>query len=302
MLLNAENIVPEQLKNELFVKKQIKLSVLRLDKLHPVISGNKLFKLHYFLQKTQQSEHKTIITFGGPYSNHLSATAYACKISGFKSIGIVRGEKPIQLSHTLQQCISDGMTLQFISRERYAEKEDVSFASTLKEQFGEHVLIPEGGYHFLGAKGAALIKNLLKDNTPSHICCAIGTATTIAGLLLGSKERQHIIGVSVLKGMNNIEEDIAAITNSTPDLQRLKILHDYHFGGYAKKTPELIAFMNKLYNDHQLPTDFVYTGKMMYGIIDSIEKDFFAPGADIVCIHTGGLQGNLSLPVDTLIF
>lgn len=302
MLLNTENIIIEELNGELFVKKQIKLSILRLDKVHPVISGNKLFKLHYFLQQAQNTEHKKIITFGGPYSNHLSATAYACKISGLNCVGIVRGEKPVLLSHTLQQCISDGMTLHFISRERYTEKENTSFADKLKEQFGQHILIPEGGYHSLGAKGAALIMQFLQNDPPSYICSAIGTATTAAGLLLASNQQQQIIGVSVLKGMYNIKEDIAAIANSANDQQRLKILHDYHFGGYAKKTPELIAFMNKLYHDYQLPTDFVYTGKMMYAIIDSIKNDVFAPGANIVCIHTGGLQGNLSLPVDTLIF
>ncbi|UEG49134.1 pyridoxal-phosphate dependent enzyme [Ferruginibacter lapsinanis] len=302
MLLNSENIILERLENDLFVRKQIKLSVLRLDKIHPVISGNKLFKLHYFLQEANNSTHKTIITFGGPYSNHLSATAYACKLSGLKSIGIVRGEKPQQLSHTLQQCIADGMHLHFISRELYAQKKALSFAQRLTMQFGEHILIPEGGYHPLGAKGASMIIQFLANSNATHICSAIGTATTIAGLLLGCKANQQIIGVSVLKGMTNIQEDISAIINTTSDLKQLTILNDYHFGGYAKKTPELISFMNDLYDQYQLPTDFVYTGKLMYGIIDSIKKDIFKPGSDIVCVHTGGLQGNVSLPSGTLIF
>ena len=137
MLLNILNAPVEILRDELFQQKKISVSVLRLDKIHPIVSGNKLFKLHYFLQQALASTHKTIVTFGGAYSNHLVATAFACQVPGLKSIGIVRGEKPPQLSATLQHCINYGMQLKFISREAYSKKEEDDFLAELKNEWGE---------------------------------------------------------------------------------------------------------------------------------------------------------------------
>jgi len=303
MLLKIPDIEINDLTDDLFIKKQISLSVIRLDKIHSIISGNKLFKLYYFLQQALQSVGTVkILTFGGAYSNHLAAMAYACKLSGLKSIGIVRGEKPPQLSHTLQFCIDNGMHLKFISRDEYAKKDAIDFQENLIREFGECFIIPEGGHHPLGAKGAALIMDSLKEKQFTHICCATGTATTTAGLLLNIEPHQQVISISVLKGMMDIEERILFLTENKANLQQLKILNDYHFGGYAKSKPELFAFMNEVYQLYQLPTDFVYTGKMLFGIFDLIKKDYFPAESKIACLHTGGLQGNLSLPSNTLLF
>jgi 1-aminocyclopropane-1-carboxylate deaminase len=303
MLLKIPDIEISDLTNELFINKQIDVSVVRLDKIHSIISGNKLFKLYYFLERAiQSSDTATILTFGGAYSNHLAATAYACKISGLKSIGIVRGEKPPQKSHTLQFCMDNEMQLKFISRDDYAKKDTVGFREKLIHEFGECIIVPEGGYHPLGAKGAALIMDSLKEKQFTHICCATGTATTIAGLLLNTESHQQVISIPVLKGMTDIKERILFLTENKVNLQQLKILNDHHFGGYAKSTPELFAFMNQVYQQYQLPTDFVYTGKMLFGIFYSIKKDYFPAGSKIACLHTGGLQGNFSLPVNTLLF
>ena len=301
MLLKIPDIEISDLTNELFINKQINVSVVRLDKIHSIMSGNKLFKLYYFLKQAIQSANTPeILTFGGTYSNHLAATAYACKLSGLKSIGIVRGEKPPQLSHTLQFCLDNEMQLKFISRDDYAKKDTVDFYEKLIDEFGECIIIPEGGYHSLGAKGAALIMDSLKGKQFTHICCATGTATTIAGLLLNIENHQQIISMPVLKGMTDIEERVLFANKA--NLHQLKILNDYHFDGYAKTKPELFAFMNEIYQQYQLPTDFVYTGKMLFGIFDLIKKNYFPAGSNIACLHTGGLQGNLSLPSNTLLF
>ncbi len=301
MIFDNSNVKIEILKDKVFDEKGITVSVLRLDQIHPVISGNKLFKLHYFLEEAVVSTHKTIITFGGAYSNHLAATAYAGKVSGLKTIGIVRGEDATVLSHTLEQCRNNGMHLKFVSREIYDSKAEKEFIQKLKIEFGESILIPEGGFDTKGAKGASLIMDLIPETT-THICCAAGTATTLAGLMLKCKTEQTIIGVPVLKGMKDLEERILFLTANQIDLAKLKILDAYHFGGYAKKTPELISFMNRLYEQFKLPTDFVYTAKMMNAITDCIKENMFPPGSNIVCLHTGGLQGNLSLPDGSLFF
>ncbi|MBC7689257.1 MAG: pyridoxal-phosphate dependent enzyme [Aquabacterium sp.] len=301
MLWHKSNIITSHLRDNLFNEKQVELSVLRLDKIDPVVSGNKLFKLHYFLQKALDNNLEGMVTFGGPYSNHLVATAYACRQAGLKSAGIVRGEQPASLSHTLQACLQYGMQLTFISRQQYELKETVEFQYETSGAFKNFLVVPEGGYHPLGAEGAALIMDLI-DEDVTHICCAAGTLTTVAGLYLMINATQQIVCIPVLKNMHDLPERMARLTGLPLNPERLKIINDYHFGGYAKKTPELISFMNSLYRQHQLPSDFVYTGKMMFGVFDLIEKDFFNKGSKIVCLHTGGLQGNLSLSPGTLLF
>ncbi len=301
MLFVIENIFFDELENPVLEKKNIKLQLARLDKIHPVISGNKLFKLHYFIDEAMQSNHKTMVSFGGAYSNHLVAIAFAGKESGLKSIGIVRGEEPKNLSHTLQQCLQYGMQLQFITRNEYKNTGQPDFINNLKLKYGDFTLVPEGGYHPLGAAGASLIMDLLKDKNATHICTATGTATTLAGLLLKAQQSQQVITVPVIKNMNDIEERLFYLINKKKH-NNLQIFDDYHFGGYAKKTEELINFMNVFYANYGVPTDFVYTAKMMYAILDKINNNFFPAGSSIVCLHTGGLQGNQSLPPGTLLF
>ena len=301
MLWHKSNIITSHLRDNLFNEKQVELSVLRLDKIDPVVSGNKLFKLHYFLQKALDNNLEGMVTYGGAYSNHLVATAYACRQAGLKSAGIVRGEQPASLSHTLQVCLQYGMQLTFISRQQYDLKETEDFQQSLIAAHKNFLVVPEGGYHPLGAKGAALIMDLI-DEDVTHICCAAGTLTTVAGLYLMINATQQIVCIPVLKNMQDLTGRMAYLTGLPLNPDRLKIINDYHFGGYAKKTPELISFMNSLYRQHQLPLDFVYTGKMMFGVFDLIEKDFFNKGSKIVCLHTGGLQGNLSLSPGTLLF
>ena len=300
MLQNLQ-IDTDYLQDNLFIQKGISLAVLRLDKIHPIISGNKLFKLQYLLQEAKQTQTQKVITFGGAYSNHLLATAYACQQNNLSCIGMVRGERPAQLSHTLQNCLQFGMELNFISRQEYSKKEQPHFIMQLNKRWGAAIIIPEGGYHPLGAKGAAAIMNYIADNT-THIACATGTATTLAGLVAVAKTNQHVLAFPALKGCTDTLERLKFLNESLLQPQQLYIEPAYHFGGYAKHTPTLIAFMNQLYQQYLLPTDFVYTAKMMYGVLDMIRNDFFKAGSNIVCVHTGGLQGNLSLQKGLLMF
>ena len=286
----------------MLLQKQVSVSVLRLDTINPVVSGNKLFKLHYFLEDCLASDHKTLLTFGGAWSNHLVATAYAGSITGIRSIGIIRGERPATLSTTLLQCLEFGMQLKFVSRSAYTHKSTPEFVESLSKEYGIFTLVPEGGFDAKGARGTALIMDLITGIDHTHICTACGTATTLAGLMMGSPKNKTIIGVSVLKGDSDIEERVNALMGTGYDQPQLQMLTGYHFGGYAKKTDQLIAFMNQCWKQYQLPLDFVYTAKMFYAIMESIRLNHFLPGSKIICLHTGGLQGNRSLPVDTLLY
>ncbi|MEI8059660.1 MAG: pyridoxal-phosphate dependent enzyme [Ferruginibacter sp.] len=300
MLFNISNTSTDKVHNQLLLDKKISISILRLDKIHEVVSGNKLFKLHYFLQEAGAATHKTILTFGGAYSNHLVATAYACKAAGIKSIGIVRGEASLMLSSTLQHCLNYGMQLKYLTRHEYEKKESLEFIESILAEFGPCTIVPEGGYNTIGAKGASLICKLIPANIYTHIVTATGTATTLAGILLGV-DKETVVSVPVLKGMTDIEKRIT-FCGAGNKLPQLQIANEYHFGGYAKKTPELVAFMNSIWENHQLPTDFVYTAKMLYAIFDMIKNDQFEEGCNILCLHTGGLQGNHSLPQNSLFY
>jgi 1-aminocyclopropane-1-carboxylate deaminase/D-cysteine desulfhydrase-like pyridoxal-dependent ACC family enzyme len=301
MLFEEPPIHCTVIENEITRACQCTLLVARFDEVHPVISGNKLYKLYYFLQEAMASDHKTILTFGGAYSNHLAATAFACRQADLRSIGIVRGERPAVLSHTLQQCTEHGMELQFVNRAEYAVLSDGANVNNLKDMFGECLVVPEGGYHPIGAIGASRMMQSLNIPTITHICLALGTATTLAGFLLDEKNSAGVIAIPVLKNMTDIDQRLHYL-GASAGINRLTLWHAYHFGGYAKKTTELIGFMNELYSEHHLPTDFVYTGKMMYAVMNQLKAGFFKVGSTILCIHTGGLQGNLSLPPGTLVF
>jgi 1-aminocyclopropane-1-carboxylate deaminase len=281
------------IKNDLFKKSKVDVFMLRLDEVHPIISGNKLFKLIYFLQEAKRSSHKTIVTFGGAYSNHLAATAFAAKEMNLKSIGIVRGEKPKVLSPTLLFCLEQGMQLEFISRSSYQKKNEKDFLEELKVKYGEHILIPQGGFSVKGKEGASLINEYFSDKNFTHVCLPVGTATTFAGIVDANKNEAEIMGFAVLKNFNDIEKRFAELKVNPSG--KYSLMSDYHFGGYAKKTPALLSFIKDFYQQQKIQLDFVYTAKMMFGMYDLIHKKYFAEGSKILCIHTGGLQGNSSL-------
>lgn len=291
------NIPPiVKLSDPLFEKNDVELSMLRLDKIHPIVSGNKIFKLLYFLQEAEKSADRSIVTFGGAYSNHLAATAFACKELKIKSVGIVRGEKPKVLSATLLFCLQNEMKLEFISRSSYSKKNEDFFLKDLQNRYNDPVVIPEGGFSVKGMKGASLIAEYFNDKNFTHVCLPVGTATTFAGLVNGNKTKTEILGFSVLKNFNDLEKRFDELDVRVN--KKYSLIGDYHFGGYAKRTHELISFMQNFHEQYKIALDFVYTAKMMFGVFDLVHKNYFPAGSKILCIHTGGLQGNSSLESD----
>jgi 1-aminocyclopropane-1-carboxylate deaminase len=273
---------------------EITADVLRLDKIDPVISGNKWFKLRYYLDEARSQQKKGIVTFGGAWSNHIVATAAACQLNGIHSVGIIRGEEPRKLSPTLLRAKEMGMQLIFLSRPDYQAKE---IPAAMQPE--EYYIINEGGYGIMGARGASTILEHCRNNY-THYCCAVGTGTMMAGIINQSQSEQKTIGISVLKNNTGLAEMIQAlVVNKTDNWQ---LIHDYSFGGYAKHQPALLRFMNEFYEQTGVPSDFVYTGKLFYAINDLVEKNYFPPGSRLLLIHSGGLQGNESLETGSLIF
>ncbi|RZG72070.1 1-aminocyclopropane-1-carboxylate deaminase/D-cysteine desulfhydrase [Acinetobacter wuhouensis] len=266
------------------------LTIKRLDQIHPQISGNKFFKLKYNFLEAQRLGDKKIITFGGAYSNHIAATAYAAHHFGFDSIGIIRGKELANksLNHTLSTAQQFGMQLQFVSREKYRLKDTNEFLEEIKLHHPDSYIIPEGGTNELAIQGCQEI--LTEDDLKNYdvICCAVGTGGTITGLIEASAKHQKVLGFSALKG-SFLSDEVAQLT----DKRNWKILEDYCCGGYAKTNNELFEFIENFEKQYQIPLEHIYTGKMMFGIFDLIQKDYFPKNSRILVIHSGGLQGRI---------
>ena len=294
--IRLEAITTDPVSIPVFSSRQIQVEVLRLDKIHSQSSGNKWFKLQYYLQQAIKENKKRILTFGGAWSNHIIATAAACRLYQLPCTGLIRGEEPSSLSPVLTAAREMGMELCFLSRTDYAN-------DVIPAQFHhpDHLILAAGGYGAEGAVGAADIFNYSKNKkTYTHICCAAGTGTMMAGLLLGKEKQQEVTGISVMRNNHSLENEMKALLPDCP--KEYSLHHDYHFGGYARYTKELIQSMNDWFRQTGIPTDFVYTVKLVYAICDLASKGYFPAGSKLLLIHSGGLTGNASLSKGTLIF
>jgi 1-aminocyclopropane-1-carboxylate deaminase len=281
-----------EISNTLFSEKGLKLFLLRLDEMHDGIGGNKWYKLKYNIAELQKQQKNVMLTFGGAYSNHIAATAAAGALFGFRTIGIIRGEEHNQLNPTLALAREQGMELHYVERALYRNKEELM--NWVNTRFGEEVyMLPEGGSNQLGVKGCMEILDAI-DWDPDHVCCACGTGATLAGLAMTVKGKGRCTGFPVLKGGDFLQESLELLAGKEVAAET-SFIADYHFGGYAKHTPDLIAFIQLFWKEQEILLDPVYTGKMMYGIYDLVRKDHFKEGEKILAIHTGGLQGIKSI-------
>ncbi|MEP2026137.1 MAG: pyridoxal-phosphate dependent enzyme [Reichenbachiella sp.] len=287
-MFELEKVSPMvQLPSPLFLERSVEVYMKRDDLIDSDISGNKWRKLKYNLIEARKQGYETIVTFGGAYSNHIAATAAACKRFGFQSIGIIRGEELNSSSNpTLVKASEDGMKLQFISRIDYQNRNDQVWVNALSEKYQAFV-VPEGGSNALALQG---VKELVKEIEIDfdYILCPIGTGGTLAGIIEGLNARQKALGISCLKGEKYLKESISELTKKRSNWE---LSHDYHFGGYAKYNNDLITFINQFHVDYRIALDPIYTGKMMFGLFDLFKKGKFRSGSRVVCVHTGGLQG-----------
>jgi 1-aminocyclopropane-1-carboxylate deaminase len=274
-------------------EKKVELFIKREDLIHPYVSGNKFRKLKYNLQEAKKLKKKALFTYGGAFSNHIVATAVAGKIAGFKTFGIIRGdelgkklEQTLEENATLREAHKNGMKFQFVSREQYRQKLSFGFVEKMKNKWGDFYVIPEGGTNCLAVDGCEEILNK-EDSEFNYICSAVGTGGTISGLINASKKNQKIIGFPALKG-NFLSEEIKKYVGRKKNWSLQKA---YHFGGYAKYDEELITFINNFTGETGILLDPIYTGKMLFGILDLVKKDMFSEGTKILAIHTGGIQG-----------
>ncbi len=273
--------------------KKVELFIKREDLIHPEVSGNKFRKLKYNIAEAKKLKKKSLLTFGGAFSNHIAATAVAGKLTGLKTFGVIRGDelglnlkKTLEENATLREAHENGMKFHFISRELYRQKTSFGFIEKMKNKWGDFYLVPEGGTNCLAVEGCEEILTE-EDALFDYVCSAVGTGGTISGIIKSLKKHQKVLGFPALKGSFLSEE----IKKYTIRKDNWKLQKNYHFGGYAKYNEELITFINDFSLETGVLLDPIYTGKMLFGIVDLIKKDHFEKGTKILAVHTGGLQG-----------
>ncbi len=282
------------------------IDVLRLDLIHPIISGNKWFKLKNNLQRAINEGKKSILTFGGAQSNHLAAAAAACKEANIQCIAIVRGEDASIQSETLLAASKAGTHVYPISRDLYNQKNEAHFIETLQEKFGDFYLVPEGGNNAEGILGCMDILEGIDQY--DYVFCACGSGATYAGLVASEKTNTKIIGISVLKGENKLvtevqnqlelmfpEKHFEIHDNKALEENQIHkncILNNYAFSGFAKFDPFLIDYKREFERQNDFVLDYLYTNKLFYALEDILRKNKLPEHAKMLVIHTGGLQGN----------
>jgi 1-aminocyclopropane-1-carboxylate deaminase len=272
--------------DDLFVENDVKVFVKRDDLTHEHVSGNKFRKLKYNLLEAKNMGFKKILTFGGAFSNHIAAVAEAGFLFGFDTLGLIRGDElNAESSPTLKFATQKGMKFEFVSREAYRNKADLTSVFS-----NEYFVIPEGGSNYLALKGVA---ELLEEQLyPDYICTAVGTGGTMAGLLSNVKYEGEVLGFAVLKNGDFLKDEVSVfLEKDFPENAELETR--FHFGGYAKYNDELLSFIKTFESKHGFLMDQVYTGKMFFGVYQMIKEGYFKKGTRIVLLHTGGLQGRL---------
>ena len=275
-----------------------KVDLLRLDLLHPIVSGNKFYKLRFYIATALENGASTIASFGGPYSNHIVALAYTAKEAGLNSIGYIRTNADESMTPSLAEAKAYGMELVYLGRADFQSKKASILETSATKS--DTYLIDEGGYGTIGAKGAATILTEQDTTHYDYIICAVGTGTMLAGIINAADPHQKVIGIPVLKNEGSIENEINALLEN--ENRSYTLMHQFHQGGYAKTNPTMIDFMNKLWHTEKIPTDIVYTSKLLFGVEQLIQENYFEKDTSILVIHSGGLQGNRSLPDGTLKF
>ncbi len=275
------------------VSNDINVFMKRTDLVHPIISGNKWYKMKYNIVEMQNLGLDTLLTFGGAFSNHIHAAAHAGKMFGFKTIGLIRGEEHLPLNSTLQAAVDDGMELHYVDRTTFRKRETEEFLSSIREKFGSVYILPVGGTNKIALKGCAEIIDQIEIDY-DYICSASGSGGTFAGLVTGLKDSKHAIAFPALKGGEFLEEVISDLVSeyTGKSFSNWELNTDYHFGGFAKLTKELIDFTHEFNELNGFELDYIYINKMMFGITDLIKMGVFKSGETIVAIHSGGLQGN----------
>ena len=279
----------QTLRHPLLKHHNVTLSVKRDDLLHPIISGNKWRKLKYNLIEAHNQQHTHLLSFGGPFSNHLHALAAAGRIFGFETTAIIRGPELDSDNPTIRFLRACGMKCHAVDRQTYRLRNSPEYLSQLNKQFESAFIIPEGGSNLFAIDGVAELARSLPQF--SHLITPVGSAGTLAGLIEGAQQDQHVLGLAVLNQADYLIETIKTLSPKANEQSNWRLFTEFHDGGYGRFSPELWQFCQQMRRDYCLPLEPIYSGKLFYGLFQLIEQGYFKSGSELCAIHTGGLQG-----------
>lgn len=296
----------EAIRCELLDSCDVVLNVLRLDQIHPGVHGNKWYKLKRNLEQFQRQGATRVLSFGGAWSNHLYALAAAGRYFSLETIALVRGEICQPLNPVLAFAQQQGMKLFPISRSEYRHKHEEHFIAALRSRFGEFQLLPEGGSNLLAVRGCEEIADAIRWQSmdrPRVVALCCGTGATMAGIVSGINAQQQenpprVLGFSVLKAQGYLQAEVQRWLSENQCLPRVnwRVEEGYHCGGYARSNASLNGFLDDFADISSLPLEPVYTGKLMLGVFDMIERGKISPGSEILAIHTGGIYSSDKIP------
>lgn len=265
----------------------VRVLLKRDDLIHAELTGNKWRKLKYNLTQAQLEGAKTLLTFGGAYSNHIRAVAAAGGVYRLFTVGVIRGEEHLPLNEVLSYAVGRGMRLTYLDRSTYRRKTEPAVVDRLKAEFGDFYLVPEGGSNALALRGVGELVDEI-DVAYDVICCPVGTGGTLAGIASALAEGRRALGFSVLKGGGFLNAEVAELQRAAGRVtHNWSVVEEFHFGGYAKSKPELLEFIEDFDDRHGLRLEWVYVAKMMFGLFAMIERGEFEPGTIIVAVVTG---------------
>ncbi|AZZ96873.1 pyridoxal-phosphate dependent enzyme [Pseudoalteromonas sp. R3] len=267
----------------------VSLHIKRDDLLHPTIQGNKWRKLKYNLKAMAVENKRALVTFSGPFSNHLYATAMACKQFNIQGHAVIRGPQLDLNNPTIRMASACGMTLHAVSRKEYRLRNEPEYLAQLEQQFPDTFVIPEGGSNHFALAGCKELAQSLPDS--DYVCCAVGSGGTLAGMLEGLAPDCQLLGIAVLKGAQYLRDDIQRLNPQASGRTNWQLLCDHHEGGYGKFSAPLWQFCQRMRRDHALPLEPIYTGKLMFALWQLVAQGYFPRGSRIIAIHSGGLQG-----------
>ena len=287
----------QKIQHPLFEKYDLDVRVKRDDLLHNIISGNKWRKLKYNLEQLKKSNYQAALTFGGSYSNHIHAFAYACKLQNIPCIGVIRGEAHYADNFTLSWARHWGMQCHFVDRKTYRRRFETDYLVELQTLYPDHFIIPEGGSNSLAIPGVGeVLTELNKQTDFDTLLTPVGSGGTLAGLISGDSvandKRHRILGIAVLKQAEYLVDEIKCLlTPEAKNHDNWQLLTKFHRGGYGKFSPDDVQRIIAFNQQTGVCFEPVYTGKMILALLDLIVQDYFQPQERIVLLHTGGLQG-----------
>ena len=282
----------QKIHHPLFEHHSIQVSIKRDDLIHPIISGNKWRKLKYNLKEVKKRNLSGVVSFGGAYSNHIHALAYAAQQEELKCIGIIRGEQVYANNFTLSWARHWGMELKFVDRATYRTRYENDFLEKLQQQYSDYYLVPEGGSNALAIPGMAEVIDELNQQTEfDTLITPVGSGGTLAGLISGDNNQHQLIGVAVLKQAEYLRQEIARLLSNTTKHTNWQLLTQYHDSGYGKFSQQNAKTIKNFIKETGIPFEPIYSGKMLAAFIDLVTKGYFPANHKIVLLHTGGIQG-----------